>query len=825
MSKKVDDDLSVSTIPIDKNEIAFSFQKESKKLTRLPYYKLEELRKQEEKKLKHPHKVKKKEEHANANVNTHPQTHAMKKKKTVLKKIKEEPRENGEEVKTQKDKDAEKKTGEKKDTKVENVGDKYKTLKYSVGGVEQKKIKLSRKQRKLQEAENTLASFLSKEDKYHISRNNYEEVGQNYSNNYQSYNNGSTASSQNANKFYFKKNSFGSNNNYRKGSFSNNSSNITSGNNDKFQQLNNSGNVIMIGPLAGNYPNNLTGIKTSNKPGTNLEMIGKKRKRLNKFKKAVYKYRFQKKQFIVNNLFNINNENQEADEQDKIEENNKEGGKEEEKEIDAGIIQETDKFSLKLEDIPPNDENNKILEEMKHNDNLNIPPEDISKNNPDEEKVVADSSIPKNSKLINEKKAQTVISNSQENEKYSYTQNHRNFYNYYNYMNYNPNMNQTLNYNYHLPYNIPPNAYYPPFHYPNGYYYPYYNIPSYSFPIKSEYYLPRKEDSNIFTRNNKFNMIEENLKEQTLETKNNFKSEKINGNPKSKSLPKTNPNIKIEMDKPQEKKGFIFEKTQIKSQSNSKQQSKEYMDYLKTTHHLDKDISQLGGSEFQNIVQQAELKKINIKNLQKVADQELLKEYIQKFEGIQPETNFNSKIIREYVDQILDKEVDKKFGDFIVKMRDIYFKKKASNPLKAKRRFVVGMREVEKHIKLEDVKCLFIVPNVEKVEGENSLDERLLKIFKDCGKQTIPIIFGLNKFKLGKLARKKNSAVSVLAFINVEGFEREFKDLLDFCERFRQMFYQKYNDKREIFADNKFINIALFDVYNSDKSGKNSNEH
>ena len=92
---------------------------------------------------------------------------------------------------------------------------------------------------------------------------------------------------------------------------------------------------------------------------------------------------------------------------------------------------------------------------------------------------------------------------------------------------------------------------------------------------------------------------------------------------------------------------------------------------------------------------------MNIKNLQKITNNQLINEYVNKFEGIQPGTNYKKKFVREYVDQILNPELDKKFSDFIIKMREIYFKKKQLNPLKAKRRFVVGLREIEKFIRLE----------------------------------------------------------------------------------------------------------------------------
>jgi hypothetical protein len=114
-----------------------------------------------------------------------------------------------------------------------------------------------------------------------------------------------------------------------------------------------------------------------------------------------------------------------------------------------------------------------------------------------------------------------------------------------------------------------------------------------------------------------------------------------------------------------------------------------------------------------------------------------------------------------------------------------------------------------------------MVPNIEKIEGKNSLDDRIYKIYTECLSKDIPIFYGLNKFSLGKVSRKKNSCVSILAFVNIEGFERDFKTLLDFAEQYRKQFYQKYKDSRETFLENKFIRQSLFDIYNTDREGVN----
>jgi hypothetical protein len=158
-------DNTESIVSLDKTEISYSMNKEAKKLMRLPYYKLEELKKQEEKKLKHPNKLKKKEEH-----NKIEKQHLGKQKKIILKKRDSENIKKVEEkIKELADEPIDK--NNKAEVKEEFIhkdiqpGDRLAMLKYSVNDIIDKKSRLSRKQRKLQQAENTLASFMSKEDK------------------------------------------------------------------------------------------------------------------------------------------------------------------------------------------------------------------------------------------------------------------------------------------------------------------------------------------------------------------------------------------------------------------------------------------------------------------------------------------------------------------------------------------------------------------------------------------------------------------------------------------------------------------------------------
>ena len=275
-----------------------------------------------------------------------------------------------------------------------------------------------------------------------------------------------------------------------------------------------------------------------------------------------------------------------------------------------------------------------------------------------------------------------------------------------------------------------------------------------------------------------------------------------------------NQNNKIEKEK--NKKIKISEKEKKKNFEKFKENlNKEYQfDTL--------DIDNLNGKELNDYLKKHKnIDKITINQLKTILPKEDLEEYMKNFEGI--ENPKQKHLIREYVDQILDKKLDEKFSNFIIKLRDLYYKKKTNAPLKAKKRFVVGMREIEKYLRLKELLCLFIVPNIEKVKDEkNSLDLRILDIINKCRKNQIPIIFGLNKYKLGKIARKKISCVSMLGIVDVKGLEKELKDIVEYGEHFRRDWYIKNYNNKDQFKDNQYILMDTFDYYQNQL--KNSNE-
>jgi hypothetical protein len=292
----------------------------------------------------------------------------------------------------------------------------------------------------------------------------------------------------------------------------------------------------------------------------------------------------------------------------------------------------------------------------------------------------------------------------------------------------------------------------------------------------------------------------------------------------------------------------------LKSKKRKEKKINNYIENLKNEGNKINvlNIDNMNGKELTSLMKEnRNIYKTNIDLVNLLLTEEQANNFFQKYEGlsqyqqnysktennnnningnnIQKENQVSKKPIREYVDQILDKEFEKIFSNFICKLRDIYYKKKSVAPLKAKKRIVVGMREIEKNLKLNNVLLLFVVPYIEKVvDVKNSLDERLMRIFDDCHKKEIPIFFGLNKFKLGQISRKKLSSISMLGIVNVEGMENELKNIIKKGEELKKKWYLENYNKKESYIENKFIKYDLFDYYHNtgfeiEEKNKNNN--
>ncbi|KAJ6669656.1 hypothetical protein lerEdw1_000205 [Lerista edwardsae] len=140
----------------------------------------------------------------------------------------------------------------------------------------------------------------------------------------------------------------------------------------------------------------------------------------------------------------------------------------------------------------------------------------------------------------------------------------------------------------------------------------------------------------------------------------------------------------------------------------------------------------------------------------------------------------HSRRFRDYCTQVLSKEVDSCVTDLLkelVRFQDRLYQK---DPVKAKtkRRLVMGLREVLKHLKLKKLKCVIISPNCEKIQSKGGLDETLHLIIDSACEQNIPFVFALNRKALGRCVNKA-VPVSVVGIFSYDGAQDYFHKMVE----------------------------------------------
>jgi len=128
--------------------------------------------------------------------------------------------------------------------------------------------------------------------------------------------------------------------------------------------------------------------------------------------------------------------------------------------------------------------------------------------------------------------------------------------------------------------------------------------------------------------------------------------------------------------------------------------------------------------------------------------------------------------IREYVDLTLDKNLDDLTVKLLLKLKELYFKRKLKVPKgrkqmrPAKKRYIIGLNEVLKHLQAGNLTCVIMATNLEKVEQEKGIDDLVSQIAEICRKNKIPLVYSLNRYRLGCAAKYKGQKVSACGIMN-----------------------------------------------------------
>uniref|UniRef100_UPI003AACD4F1 selenocysteine insertion sequence-binding protein 2-like n=1 Tax=Centroberyx gerrardi TaxID=166262 RepID=UPI003AACD4F1 len=152
-------------------------------------------------------------------------------------------------------------------------------------------------------------------------------------------------------------------------------------------------------------------------------------------------------------------------------------------------------------------------------------------------------------------------------------------------------------------------------------------------------------------------------------------------------------------------------------------------------------------------------------------------------------TKIHSRRFREYCNQVLNKEIDESVTlllQELVRFQERVYQKDPTKA-KSKRRLVMGLREVTKHMKLHKIKCVIISPNCEKIQAKGGLDEALYNVIAMAREQEIPFVFALGRKALGRCVNKL-VPVSVVGIFNFSGAEGLFNRLVSLTEEARKAY-------------------------------------
>ncbi|XP_034026843.1 selenocysteine insertion sequence-binding protein 2-like isoform X2 [Thalassophryne amazonica] len=149
----------------------------------------------------------------------------------------------------------------------------------------------------------------------------------------------------------------------------------------------------------------------------------------------------------------------------------------------------------------------------------------------------------------------------------------------------------------------------------------------------------------------------------------------------------------------------------------------------------------------------------------------------------------HSRKFRDYCSQMLSKEVDECVTLLLkelVRFQDRLYQK---DPMKArmKRRIVMGLREVLKHLKLRKIKCVIISPNCERSQYKGGLDEALHTIMDTCHEQGVPFVFALSRKALGRCV-SKCVPVSLVGIFNYDGAQDYYHKMIELTSKARKAY-------------------------------------
>merc|ERR1712086_498788 len=133
----------------------------------------------------------------------------------------------------------------------------------------------------------------------------------------------------------------------------------------------------------------------------------------------------------------------------------------------------------------------------------------------------------------------------------------------------------------------------------------------------------------------------------------------------------------------------------------------------------------------------------------------------------------NAGTPRAYATKLADERALPTVIEMLSELMRLQQRSKDDKNARSRRRLVMGLREVARGIRAHKVKMVVMANNLDQY---GAIDSKLQEILDLASKEGLPVLFELNKRKLGK-ALGKSIKVSVVGIQNAEGAQEGFKRL------------------------------------------------
>merc|ERR1712179_455157 len=181
----------------------------------------------------------------------------------------------------------------------------------------------------------------------------------------------------------------------------------------------------------------------------------------------------------------------------------------------------------------------------------------------------------------------------------------------------------------------------------------------------------------------------------------------------------------------------------------------------------------------------------------------------------------HTRKFKMHCNHLLSKDLDRLATNLLQDLVRFQDNKFAEDPVKAKarRRYVVGLREATKFMKVNKVVGLLLAPDIDNIESKGGLNDvigDLMKMAANTGefgeKKPVPVFFVMNRWTLKKATRRQ-APISCVAVLNYHGSDQNFMEMLELLPDLKNAYQDKLNDAlQKIHHNLTSTNTSIDDV-------------